>query len=164
MVIFLAYRIQYRNRLTLRLFLYRTSPSALFCCHAAKILSTSQPLSQQIQRLEHEIGTPLLKQFTETGRAFLADGIEIAQLADHALKKAQGMVRGMSGQVSLNFASSVAFSAPIFDLIQHIRMHYPAMEFITREENMVLLMQDLQNGLLDAAFICLPCKSSNEIY
>lgn len=34
------------------------------------------------------------------------------------------------------------------------------MELITREENMALLMQDLHDGLLDAAFIRLPCESS----
>ncbi|MBY4841313.1 LysR family transcriptional regulator [Pantoea sp. DY-5] len=134
---------------------------------AAEMLGISQPpLSQQIQRLEHEIGTPLLKrltrgvELTEAGRAFLNDATEIVQLADHALEKARGMARGISGQMSLGFASSVAFGAPVFDLLQRFRTRYPAMELIAREENMALLMQDLRDGLLDAAFIRLPCESS----
>ncbi|BAN94925.1 transcriptional regulator, LysR family [Plautia stali symbiont] len=134
---------------------------------AAELLGMSQPpLSQQIQRLEYEIGTPLLKrltrgvELTDAGRAFLPDAIAIVQLANMALEKARGVARGMSGQMSLGFASSVAFGALVFDLIRAFKTRYPAMELITREENMALLMQDLGEGLLDAAFIRLPCESS----
>lgn len=134
---------------------------------AAELLGISQPpLSQQIQRLEHEIGTLLLKrltrgvELTEAGSALLPDAIQIVQLADHALEKARGVARGISGQLSLGFASSVAFSAPLFEVIHRFQQRYPAMELITREENMSLLMQDLREGLLDAAFIRLPCESS----
>ncbi|WP_333609896.1 LysR family transcriptional regulator [Pantoea piersonii] len=134
---------------------------------AAEMLGISQPpLSQQIQRLEHEIGTPLLKrltrgvELTEAGSAFLPDAIQIVQQADLALEKARGVARGISGQMSLGFASSVAFSEPVFDLIRRFKARYPAMELITREENMALLMQDLREGMLDAAFIRLPCESS----
>lgn len=134
---------------------------------AAEMLGISQPpLSQQIRRLEHEIGTPLLKrltrgvELTDAGKAFLTDAAEIVQLADHALEKARGMARGISGQISLGFASSVAFGAPVFDLIHRFKTRYPAVELITREENMALLMHDLRDGLLDAAFIRLPCESS----
>lgn len=144
-----------------------TVAETLHFTRAAEALGISQPpLSQQIQRLEHEIGTPLLKrqtrgvELTEAGRAFLSDALEIVQLADHALERARGMARGISGQIQLGFASSVAFGAPVFELIHRFKTHYPAMELITREENMALLMQDLHDGLLDAAFIRLPCESS----
>ena len=97
----------------------------------AELLGMSQPpLSQQIQRLEHEIGTPLLKrltrgvELTDAGRAFLPDAIAIVQLADMALEKARGVARGMSGQMSLGFASSVAFGAPVFDLIRAFKTRY----------------------------------------
>ena len=134
---------------------------------AAEMLGISQPpLSQQIQRLEHEIGTPLLRrltrgvELTEAGQAFLPDALAIVQMAEHALEKVRGVARGMSGQLSLGFASSLAFGAPVFELIRRFKARYPAMELITREENMALLMQDLREGLLDAAFIRLPCESS----
>lgn len=134
---------------------------------AAELLGISQPpLSQQIQRLEHEIGTPLLKrltrgvELTDAGKTFLADAIEIIQLADHALEKAKGVARGISGQMSLGFASSVAFNPRVFEIIRQFKTRYPALTLMTREENMSLLIQDLQEGLLDAAFIRLPCESS----
>ncbi|WP_054687845.1 LysR family transcriptional regulator [Pantoea stewartii] len=134
---------------------------------AAELLGISQPpLSQQIQRLEHEIGTPLLKrltrgvELTEAGKTFLTDAIEIVHLADYALEKARGVARGMSGKMSLGFASSVAFNPRVFGIIRHFKARYPALELMTREENMSLLIQDLQEGLMDAAFIRLPCESS----
>ncbi|MBW1253928.1 LysR family transcriptional regulator [Pantoea allii] len=134
---------------------------------AAELLGISQPpLSQQIQRLEHEIGTPLLKrltrgvELTDAGKTFLTDAIEIIQLADHALEKAKGVARGISGKMSLGFASSVAFNPRVFEIIRRFKGRYPALELMTREENMSLLIQDLQEGLLDAAFIRLPCESS----
>lgn len=134
---------------------------------AAEMLNISQPpLSQQILRLEREIGTPLLKRLTRSveltpaGEAFYHDACQILELAGHALEKAKGIARGISGQLSLGFASSVAFHGSVFTLLHEFQSRYPEMELLTREENMASLMQDLQDGLLDAAFIRLPCESS----
>lgn len=134
---------------------------------AAEMLGISQPpLSQQILRLEREIGTPLLKrltrgvELTEAGKAFLEDACQILTLADHAMEKAKGIARGISGQMSLGFASSVAFHPAVFQLLRDFKERYPDLELLTREENMASLMHDLQEGLLDAAFIRLPCESS----
>ncbi|MCX8958470.1 LysR family transcriptional regulator [Erwinia psidii] len=135
---------------------------------AAEMLNISQPpLSQQILRLEREIGTPLLKRLTRSveltpaGEAFYHDACQILELSSHALEKAKGIARGVCGQMSLGFASSVAFHASVFTLLRDFQVRYPEMELLTREENMAALMQDLQDGLLDAAFVRLPCESSN---
>ena len=63
---------------------------------AAKELGISQPpLSQQIQRLEREIGTPLFRrltrgvELTEAGESFYEDACQILALSDAALEKAQ---------------------------------------------------------------------------
>ncbi|MEW5290344.1 LysR substrate-binding domain-containing protein [Erwinia papayae] len=134
---------------------------------AAEMLNISQPpLSQQILRLEREIGTPLLKRLTRgveltaAGEAFYHDACQILELTAQALEKARGIARGLSGQMSLGFASSVAFHARVFTLLRDFQARYPEMELLTREENMAALMQDLQDGLLDAAFVRLPCESS----
>ena len=62
---------------------------------AAKALGISQPpLSQQIKRLEQEVGTPLLRrltrgvELTEAGEAFYEDACKILALSDAALEKA----------------------------------------------------------------------------
>ncbi|WP_380182660.1 LysR family transcriptional regulator [Kalamiella sp. sgz302252] len=134
---------------------------------AAEMLGISQPpLSQQILRLEREIGTPLLKrltrgvELTEAGEAFYQDACQILELTGHALEKAKGIARGVTGKLSLGVASSVAFHPAIFSLMKDFQSRYPAMKLLTREQNMASLMHDLQEGLLDAAFVRLPCESS----
>ncbi|WNN44298.1 LysR family transcriptional regulator [Winslowiella toletana] len=134
---------------------------------AAEMLGISQPpLSQQILRLEREIGTPLLKrltrgvELTEAGEVFYEDACQILELTGNALEKAKGIARGESGQLSLGFACSIAFHSAIFNLLQQFQTRYPAMTLLPREANMSTLMHDLQEGLLDAAFVRLPCESS----
>lgn len=63
---------------------------------AAVELGISQPpLSQQIQILEREIGTPLLRrltrgiELTEAGESFYEDACQILALSDAALEKDQ---------------------------------------------------------------------------
>lgn len=74
---------------------------------AAELLGISQPpLSQQILRLEREIGLPLLKrltrsvELTEAGEAFYQDACQILELSGHALEKAKGIARGTRGRLS----------------------------------------------------------------
>lgn len=134
---------------------------------AAELLNISQPpLSQQIKKLEEEIGTPLLKrltrgvELTDAGEAFYQDARQILELSANALEKAKGIARGISGQLSIGFASSTAFHPQIFRLLRRFQDSFPAISLLPREENMATLMHELQEGLLDAAFVRLPCESS----
>lgn len=134
---------------------------------AAKVLGISQPpLSQQILRLEREIGTPLLKrltrgvELTDAGEVFYHDACQILELTGNALEKAKGIARGVSGQLLLGFACSVTFHPAIFRLMREFKNNYPDMILQPREANMSTLMQNLQEGLMDAAFVRLPCETS----
>ena len=87
---------------------------------AARDLGISQPpLSQQIQRLEREIGTPLLRrltrgiELTEAGESFYEDACQILALSDAALEKTKGIARGMNGRLALGITSSNAFHPQI---------------------------------------------------
>ncbi|AIR66310.1 LysR family transcriptional regulator [Cedecea neteri] len=134
---------------------------------AAELLGISQPpLSQQIQRLEREVGTPLLHrltrgvELTDAGEAFYQDACQILAHSDAALEKARGIARGINGKLSLGITSSNAFNPKIFSLLRQFQAHYPAIELCQRETNMAGLMQELDEGLLDVAFVRLPCESS----
>lgn len=68
---------------------------------AAKELGISQPpLSQQIQRLEREIGTPLFRrltrgvELTEAGESFYEDACQILALSDARWKKPRELPAG----------------------------------------------------------------------
>ncbi len=135
---------------------------------AAKALGISQPpLSQQIKRLEEEVGTPLLKrltrgvELTEAGEAFYEDACKILAMSDAALEKARGIARGLNGNLSIGITSSDAFHPHIFALIHRYQVQNPAVRVHQVEANMSSLTARLAEGELDIAFVRLPCESSN---
>lgn len=136
---------------------------------AAEKLSISQPpLSQQILRLEREIGTPLflrLKsgvELTEAGEAFYKEAKQILLLTDQALEKTRGIARGINGKATLGFACSSVFHPILFERLKKFQTRYPSATLLSEESNMSQLMQSLRDGTLDAAFVRLPCQTSQE--
>lgn len=134
---------------------------------AAEELGISQPpLSQQIQRLEREVGTPLLRrlprgvELTEAGEAFYVDACQILALTDAAMEKVKGIARGINGSLSMGIASSDAFHPTIFALLHQFQQSHPGVRVQQREGNMATLMSALREGELDIAFIRLPCEHS----
>lgn len=134
---------------------------------AAEVLGISQPpLSQQIQRLEREVGTPLLHrltrgvELTDAGAAFYEDARKIVALSDAALEKAKGIARGVNGKLYLGVTSSNAFHSTIFSTIAQFHHDYPNVALHQKEANMATLMHELDEGVIDAAFVRLPCDSS----
>ncbi|AIX55821.1 TPA: LysR family transcriptional regulator [Enterobacter kobei] len=119
---------------------------------AAKALGISQPpLSQQIKRLEEEVGTPLFRrltrgvELTEAGEAFYEDACKILAL---------------SGSLSIGITSSDAFHPQIFALIRQFQVQNMAVQVHQVEANMSSLTTMLADGELDIAFVRLPCESS----
>ncbi len=134
---------------------------------AAEELGISQPpLSQQIQRLEREVGTQLLYrltrsvELTEAGKAFYEDACKIIALSDAALEKAKGIARGINGKLYLGVTSSNAFHPQIFSAIYQFHKDFPNVALHQKEANMATLMHELDEGIIDAAFVRLPCDSS----
>ena len=134
---------------------------------AAKALGISQPpLSQQIKRLEEEVGTPLFRrltrgvELTEAGEAFYEDACKILALSDAALEKARGIARGLNGSLSIGITSSDAFHPKIFGLIRQYQQQNMAVRVYQVEANMSSLTTMLAEGELDIAFVRLPCESS----
>ena len=130
---------------------------------AAEALGISQPpLSQQIKRLEEEVGTPLFRrltrgvELTEAGEAFYEDACKILALSDAALEKA----RGLNGSLSIGITSSDAFHPKIFALIRQFQVQNMAVQVHQVEANMSSLTTMLAEGELDIAFVRLPCESS----
>lgn len=134
---------------------------------AAEMLGMSQPpLSQQIRRLEQEVGTPLFYrqtrgvELTEAGEAFYEDACQIIALSDAAMEKAKGIARGINGKLYLGVTSSNAFHTQIFTALRQFQQCYPQVALYQKEDNMATLMQELEEGLIDVAFVRLPCENS----
>lgn len=120
---------------------------------AAKALGISQPpLSQQIKRLEEEVGTPLFRrltrgvELTEAGEAFYEDACKILALSDAALEKARGIARGLNGNLSIGITSSDAFHPKIFALIRQFQVQNMAVQVHQVEANMSSLTAMLAEG------------------
>ncbi|MEW6483657.1 MAG: LysR family transcriptional regulator [Pseudomonadota bacterium] len=137
---------------------------------AAESLGISQPpLSQQIQRLEHEIGSPLLRRLTRSveltpaGKVLYEDAIKILKMSDSAFEKACSVGRGLSGSLRIGFASSTALNPQVFTLLHNFRDHYPMINLLPGELHMSALINELLKGAIDIAFIRLPCDRSREV-
>lgn len=86
--------------------------SARHFTRAAEKLGISQPpLSQQIKKLEHEIGTPLFKrltrgvEMTEAGKVLYEDARQILKLTDAAVDRARSIARGEEGSFNVGFSA-----------------------------------------------------------
>ncbi|MBJ6762493.1 LysR family transcriptional regulator [Myxococcaceae bacterium JPH2] len=126
---------------------------------AARLHMAQPPLSQQIRRLEEDLGVLLLERsqrrqvkLTEAGAAFLREARMVLEQAEHAARAAQKAARGDSGHLSVGFVGSVAFHF-FPTLLRAFRRQYPdvelhLVELRTPDQVQALLQDSLQVGLL----------------
>ncbi len=130
---------------------------------AAAYLGIAQPpLSQQIIKLEREIGTPLFVrlprrvELTEAGRLFRESARRIVEDAQQALAEAQNAGRGESGHLALGFAGSTVFHPIIATVVQRYRNAYPRVAISCDESNSSVLLEWVADCRVDAALVRLP--------
>src|SRR4051812_6413703 len=82
---------------------------------AARLGMAQPPLSQQIRKLEEELGVLLLQrtkrsvQLTDAGRAFLKEAVKTVEAATQAITSAQSAARGKRGVLTLGFIGTVTY-------------------------------------------------------
>ena len=125
---------------------------------AERVGIAQPPFSQQIQKLEHEVGTTLLRRtkrrvdLTAAGEAFLGEARQALAQADRALLAARRAARGEVGQLALGFVSSAVYGklASAFGLM---RSRYPGVALqlhdLTSEEQ----AEGIQAGRLDVGLV-----------
>jgi DNA-binding transcriptional LysR family regulator len=130
---------------------------------AAQRLGIAQPpLSQQILKLEREIGTPLFirhprrVELTEAGRLFRESARRIVDDAQQALIDVRNAGRGETGRLSIGFAGSTVFHPLVANVMQSYRSSYPRVAITCVESNSVALLDEVAERRLDAALIRLP--------
>ena len=127
---------------------------------AAKILGIGQPpLSQQIQALEREIGTPLFKRLprgvalSDAGHAFLEDAQRILRDADQATERARRVARGEQGRIRVGMINSAPFHALIPQVVREFRKRYPNVALTLDEGITPGLAAAVRNETMDLAFV-----------
>ncbi|CAB3627087.1 LysR substrate-binding domain-containing protein [Achromobacter pestifer] len=126
---------------------------------AARLGIGQPPLSQQIQQLEREIGTPLFLrlprgvEMTEAGAQFLEDARAILASADRAIDTARRLGRGERGAVTVGFTASAVFHPYLPRAIRAFRDRYPDVRVTLTESNTQSLLRGLRLGEVDVAFV-----------
>ena len=125
---------------------------------AARRLGMAQPpLSQQIRRLEEAVGSPLLARLprvslTEAGTVFLEAARRTLAQIELAVDAAGRVGRGLSGRLTVGFASSVVFT-PLLQAFRAYGARYPDVEFQLREMHSGAQLEALRAGTIDVGFL-----------
>ncbi|MBA4709219.1 LysR family transcriptional regulator [Aquitalea aquatica] len=137
-----------------------TVAEELHFTRAAERLHIAQPpLSQQIQALEAELGTPLfLRQnrkveLTAAGKQFLLRARRILADTEDAAEQARRAARGEIGELRIGFTSSLPLTPILPAALHAYRQHFPAVRLTLREMFTTDQFAALQQQEIDVGFV-----------
>ncbi len=158
-------RSRYRGPVELRHLRYFVAVAELlhFGRAAARLHIAQPPLSQQIRRLEHELGVPLFHRtnrrvaLTDAGTAFLDEARRTLVQADRAIAITRKADRGELGRLVIGYMASAELSVfpkvlPVF------RKRYPDVELDLQILPPREQFEQLRAGRLHVGFVRLPAK------
>jgi DNA-binding transcriptional LysR family regulator len=126
---------------------------------AAERLHIAQPgLSQQIKRLERELGTVLLHRdrrtigLTAAGELLLTQGRPLLQAAANLVEQVRARARGSSGRLRIAYTRSAAGLSPPA-IVRAFRRTHPDIELHTSTAWTARNLELLTAGEVDAAFV-----------
>jgi LysR family transcriptional regulator, hydrogen peroxide-inducible genes activator len=129
---------------------------------AAEVCHVSQPsLSQQIQKLEEELGQRLFHRLrkqvvlTPAGRILMKRAVRILDEIESARREVQQTDRTMHGRVTAGILPTIA---PYFlpGVLASFRRKFSSLEVIIEEETTQQLLHRLETGELDLALLSRP--------
>lgn len=130
--------------------------------HAAERLHIVQPaLSQQIARLEAELGVMLLTRtkrnvsLTAAGQAFLKDARVLLELREQAIETARRVGHGQAGSLHAGFIGPAAYSV-LRTVIRAYRTSHPDVGLTLDELSTGEQLDRLSAGTLDVGIVRLP--------
>jgi DNA-binding transcriptional LysR family regulator len=137
---------------------------------AAERLGIQQPpLSQQIQQLERELGTPLFRrltrgvELTEAGAYLLDEARKIIDQVERAKAGVESRARGDTGIIHLGFAGATLSQPVILKIIQAYRARYPGVVLSPEQSNTPRLATGLRSNEVDVAFVRPPVGNMDEL-
>jgi DNA-binding transcriptional LysR family regulator len=126
---------------------------------AARLGIAQPPLTTQIRALEHEVGVALFDRLsrgvmlTDAGRTLLTDATAILGMVDQAVRRSRLSADGVIGRVGVGFTVSAAFLPLVNGTLRTFRETFPKVELQLEESRSTELLQSLQQGRIDAAFV-----------
>jgi DNA-binding transcriptional LysR family regulator len=132
---------------------------------AAQRVQIAQPaLSQQIQRLESEIGTALFHRtkrrvaLTAAGEAMVRPARQVLADAAAAVEVAQRAARGETGHLRIGFIESAAMTV-VPAAVKLFRRENPEVGLTLRELSVQEQVESLRSGTLDVGIVRLPLNT-----
>jgi len=127
---------------------------------AAERLGIKQPpLSLQIKQLEQELGTPLFRrltrgvELTEPGTLLLDEARQILEQVERTKAIVRNRARGETGHIRVGFAGATYFQPRVPGLVQTYRRRYPSVVLSPVQGNTPDMVEAVQNGSVDVAFV-----------
>jgi DNA-binding transcriptional LysR family regulator len=125
---------------------------------AARLHVSQPPLSQQIARLEDELGCRLLNrtrrrvELTAAGEAFLRDARAMLGELDVAVDTVRRIDTGQAGLLRVNFVGSALLSI-VPGIVQRFRRGRPEVEIELRERSTAEQLRALSGGVVDVGLV-----------
>ncbi len=134
---------------------------------AAKASFVSQPtLSMQIKKLEDELGVQIFERsqksflVTKVGKEILAKAENILREAEEIKNIARNSKDPFSGELRIAaFPTLASYFFP--KILRKISKKFPKLKLFLVEEKTAVLLQKLQDGEIDAAFVALPIDATD---
>jgi DNA-binding transcriptional LysR family regulator len=132
---------------------------------AARLQMAQPPLSQQVRRLERELGVELFRrnrrhvELTPAGSALVPEARRTLAASERAIAVVAAVAAGASGRLALGFVGSLAHGVlPL--LVRELRQQAPEIEIAVREANTSQQIDLLRLGLLDAGLVRPPIRAA----
>ncbi len=128
---------------------------------AARLHMSQPPLSVALQKLEAEVGTPLLDRskhhvrLTPAGQAFYKDAVRLLQQAQQAQERARRTGEGLEGSLRLSFVPSAALDV-LPAIFKRFQRDYPTVQLKLTAETTARQLDDLHHQQVDLALVVGP--------
>jgi DNA-binding transcriptional LysR family regulator len=133
---------------------------------AERIGIAQPPLSQQIQRLEKEIGVQLFVRnrrrvrLTEAGEVFLEEARATLRQAEQAVDLVKRASRGEVGRLNVGFVGSATFNV-MPPILRRFRKDYPDVDLMLYELSTTQQVAALHERRIDIGFVRPPFSASD---
>jgi DNA-binding transcriptional LysR family regulator len=125
---------------------------------AARLHISQPPLSQQIRRLEDELGARLFRrtkrrvELTPAGQAVLMEARQTLAQAERTVRAARRAERGELGELVVGYVTSASYE-PLPDVIRVFRKRFPDVELRLQNLRSVQQRQALVDKRIDVGFV-----------
>lgn len=137
---------------------------------AAERLGLAQPaLTQTLNRLEKELGTPLFTRtrrgaaLTDAGQAVIDDLRASLAYGDAATERARAMGAGRAGRLTIGFVTHAVYEV-LPNALRRLRAEHPQLDVVLREMSNAEQVAALEGGRIDIALLHPPVSVTARVH